>query len=63
MENIHRGQIKMKKNNNFQNLLSAQKEFGWNLMMNENKSITIDGDKISILGVENWGSSKFQKIW
>jgi hypothetical protein len=52
---------KNEKNNNFQNLLSAQKEFGWNLMMNENKSITVDGDKISILGVENWGSSRFQK--
>ena len=52
---------KNEKNNNFQNLLSAQKEFGWNLMMNENKSITVDGDEISILGVENWGSSRFQK--
>ena len=52
---------KNEKNNNFQNLLSSQKEFGWNLMMNENKSITVDGDKISILGVENWASSRFQK--
>ena len=52
---------KNEKNNNFQNLLSAQKEFGWNLMMNENKSINVDGDKISILGVENWASSRFQK--
>ena len=52
---------KNEKNNNFQNLLSAQKECGWNLMMNENKSITVDGDKISILGVENWASSRFQK--
>ena len=52
---------KNEKNNNFQNLLSAQKEFGWNLMMNENKSITVDRDKISILGVENWASSRFQK--
>ena len=52
---------KNEKNNNFQNLLSAHKEFGWNLMMNENKSITVDRDKISILGVENWASSRFQK--
>ena len=52
---------KNEKNNNFQNLLSAQKEFGWNLMMNENKSIIVDRDKISILGVENWASSRFQK--
>lgn len=52
---------KNEKNNNFQNLLSAQKEFGWNLMMNENKSINVDRDKISILGVENWASSRFQK--
>ena len=28
---------------------------------NENKLITIDGDQISILGVENWASSRFQK--
>ena len=52
---------KNEKKNNFQNLLSAHKEFGWNLMMNENKSITVDRDKISILGVENWASSRFQK--
>lgn len=49
------------KQNNFQNLLDAQKEFGWNLMMNENKSIEVNNEKITIIGVENWASSRFQK--
>ena len=28
---------------------------GWNIMLNENKSITVDGADIGLIGVENWG--------
>ena len=49
-----------KKNNNFSNILKAHKEFGWNLMMNENNSITVDNESINLIGVENW-SLRFQK--
>ena len=44
------------KNRNFKNLLKAQKEFGWNLLLNENDTISVDGNKIKVIGVENWGS-------
>ena len=30
-------------------------------MMNENKSIEVNNEKITIIGVENWASSRFQK--
>ena len=46
------------KTKNFNNLLSAQKEFGWNLLRNENTKITVDGESINILGVENWSASR-----
>ena len=46
------------KTKNFNDLLSAQKEFGWNLLRNENTKITVDGESINILGVENWSASR-----
>ena len=49
------------KNRNFKNLLKAQKEFGWNLLLNENDTINVDGNKIKVIGVENWASSRFQQ--
>ena len=49
------------KNRNFKNLLKAQKEFGWNLLLNENDTISVDGNKIKVIGVENWASSRFQQ--
>ena len=49
------------KNRNFKNLLKAQKEFGWNLLLNENDTISVYGNKIKVIGVENWASSRFQQ--
>lgn len=51
----------IEKSNNFKDLLSAHEEFGWKLLMNQNEKIHINGESISILGVENWASSKFQQ--
>lgn len=48
-----------KKNNNFSNILKAHKEFGWNLMMNQNDKIIVDNESINLIGVENW-SLRFQ---
>jgi predicted MPP superfamily phosphohydrolase len=31
---------------------------GWNLLINENKVIEKDGDKLAILGVENWSAHR-----
>ena len=49
------------KTNNFSEILSAHKEFGWNLLMNQNTSVSVGSEKINILGVENWASSRFQQ--
>lgn len=34
-------------------------KMGFDLMKNESRSISIDGDKIHLLGVENWGAGRF----
>lgn len=35
--------------------MTIQKNMGWQLLMNEHKVLEIDGEKLNILGVENWG--------
>jgi predicted MPP superfamily phosphohydrolase len=42
------------KTENFQRLLQAHRELGWNLLRNENQVIEKDGDRIAVIGVENW---------
>ena len=46
------------KTKNFNDLLTAQKEFGWNLLRNQNTRITVDEESINIIGVENWSASR-----
>ncbi|MCD4734707.1 MAG: metallophosphoesterase [Bacteroidales bacterium] len=36
-------------------LFDYHKKAGWTLLLNSNKTITINNSKIAILGVENWG--------
>ena len=45
----------------FKNMLTAHKEMGWDLLRNENRLLTENGDSIGILGVENWGIKRFSK--
>ena len=47
---------KKKKEENFKNLLEIQKKIGFRVLMNENKYVIKDGEKIAIVGVENWGA-------
>ncbi|MCB0457816.1 MAG: metallophosphoesterase [Flavobacteriaceae bacterium] len=49
------------KRNNLQNLKAIQKEMGWNLLLNENVSLTRNGESIKLIGVENWGAGGFKK--
>ena len=46
------------KEENFQRLIAAHKELGYDLLMNENRVLKEGGDKIAILGIENWGAGK-----
>ncbi len=40
---------------NIKDLMEAHRLMGWNLLMDENKAITIGNQKIGILGIQNWG--------
>ncbi len=46
-----------KKAKNFADLVKTHENMGWDLLMNENKKITLGGESIAILGIENWGAS------
>jgi predicted MPP superfamily phosphohydrolase len=43
------------KRRNFHAMTVAHKQMGYDLLMNEHRILKIDGEKIAILGVENWG--------
>jgi len=49
------------KSKNFQDLIEAHKLLGYDLLMNENRILTIGSDQIAILGNENWGAGRFSK--
>lgn len=43
------------------NLHDMHKYMGWNLLLNENRTLRVNGEEIAILGVENWGNGRFSK--
>jgi uncharacterized protein len=42
---------------NLQQMMNLHQRAGWNLLMNEHKVIERNGERIAILGVENWGAA------
>ncbi len=42
-------------------LLSTKKKMGWTLLNNDSVYIDKNGEKIAIVGVENWGKGRFKK--
>lgn len=40
---------------NLERLKEIQKEMGWDLLLNENRILERNGEKIALVGVENWG--------
>lgn len=44
------------KRKNLQALKDVQKKAGWRLLMNEHVPLEKDGQKIALLGIENWGA-------
>jgi len=57
----HRWDSMMEKQRNIKNLHQMHKYMGWNIMLNENKIITINESSIALLGLENWGVGRFSK--
>ena len=43
------------KRRNFEDMVAVHKQMGYDLLMNENRIIELQGESIAILGVENWG--------
>jgi len=49
------------KTHNKELMKKIHKDAGWDLLLNENRILEIGGEKISIIGVENWGDGRFAK--
>ena len=49
------------KQKNFQDLLAAHKHMGYDILMNEHRMLEQGGEKIAIIGIENWGMGRFPK--
>ncbi|ACU02593.1 metallophosphoesterase [Pedobacter heparinus] len=46
---------------NLQAVIKTHELMGWDLLMNENRRLKVDGEEIGILGIENWGMGRFPK--
>ncbi|MGO1245532.1 MAG: metallophosphoesterase [Sphingobacterium sp.] len=49
------------KRKNLVDVKQTHKAMGWDLLLDENRDLIVDGQKISIVGVENWGTGRFPK--
>ena len=49
------------KEQNLEELKQLQKDMGYDLLLNENRFIERDGQRLALLGVENWGVGGFKK--
>lgn len=50
------------KKQNFQDLIRVHANMGWDLLMNEHRFLEQNGEKLAIIGVENWGAiNRFPK--
>ena len=46
---------------NVEAVKGVHKQMGWNLLLNEHRFIEKNGEKIALVGVENWGTGGFKK--
>lgn len=49
-------ETKEAKMDNLEQLKGVHKALGWDLLMNEHRILERNGDKIALLGIENWGA-------
>ena len=49
------------KRQNLEDLKRTQKEMGFRLLLNESVTLEKGSDRISLVGVENWGAGRFKK--
>ncbi|MDT4851169.1 hypothetical protein FQZ97_853410 [compost metagenome] len=41
--------------------MEGHRLMGWDLLMDENRAITLGGEKLGIIGIQNWGAGFIQK--
>jgi predicted MPP superfamily phosphohydrolase len=46
---------------NLKDMIDVHKIMGYDLLMNQNRRLKVDGEEIGILGIENWGMGRFPK--
>ena len=51
------------KNKNLNELIQLQKDLGFKLLLNEADRITLNGEEIEVLGIENWGLPSLSSVW
>ncbi len=49
------------KEKNFADLMEAHRLMGYDLLMNENRFLEVGGERIAVIGIENWGTGRFPK--
>lgn len=49
------------KTKNFRDLIDAHKEMNFDILLNEHRFINVEGEKIAVIGNENWGAGRFSK--
>lgn len=49
------------KRKNLQQLKDTHKVMGWDLLLDQNRSIKVNNESIAVVGVENWGTGRFPK--
>lgn len=49
------------KQNDIKKLHEMHRYMGWDILLNENRRIKVNGEEIGLLGVENWGAGRFSK--
>ncbi|MFV0539679.1 MAG: metallophosphoesterase [Aestuariibaculum sp.] len=51
----------LEKRQNLEKLKSIQKEIGFDLLLNESRFLEKNGERIALVGVENWGTGGFKQ--
>ncbi len=46
---------------NKENFQLVHRNLGWDLLLNENRKIRVDGEEIAVVGVENWGRTDWSQ--
>jgi uncharacterized protein len=50
-----------KKVKNLETLIAGHKQMGWDILLDENRSIKLGGEQLGIVGIQNWGMGGFKK--